>query len=420
MKKGKRRYPYLAGMLAVMALCMGGCGESSKTLVFAPEPAPSVTAVPGAPLAYEVTRIDQPKLENDQTQTLGYATYSWLTSGEHTLLRRAQDLQDNQVVYSKLDYRYGFHETLFTTRTTFYSAEVAPDGKHYLTVEPNETEDTLYVVMYESGQQPGKTLLTMDKDAWYNIVMIQWSPDSSVCMLFMSQNEDEEPIAFQASAGTQGEAPAATPVPTPVRSSVIVCSTDACLTPQPVTVSTGINQSLQAVHMSADGRRLLLEQTDWDTDDQSHVMAVRLSEDYRQVERSVELQIPALDTAVFLDDDQFVYVQRYRLKRMTDLWGTPQDRMLQTLQTNASDSIAYAFAPNGQALAYASYDKTGNWNVYILSVGTDGTTTDRLVYKGSTDPLMEMSFSPEGGRLLLQTAGHRQGDGRQVVILTFE
>ena len=113
-KRRRRRAVLLAGLLAASTGCLGGCAETGKTLAFSPMPAPSVTAGPGALLAYEVSRIDQPKLENDETQSLSGADYSWLTMGEYTLLRQSVDKKSGQTVYSKLDYRYGFHEQLFT------------------------------------------------------------------------------------------------------------------------------------------------------------------------------------------------------------------------------------------------------------------------------------------------------------------
>lgn len=421
-KRRRRRAVLLAGLLAASTGCLGGCAETGKTLAFSPMPAPSVTAVPGALLAYEVSRIDQPKLENDETQSLSGADYSWLTMGEYTLLRQSVDKKSGQTVYSKLDYRYGFHEQLFTLGENVYQMSAAPDGKHYVTVEMNPQSQRYAVVMHQTGQTQAKTLLTMEEEVWQNIAHEQWSPDGSTYMLFFAQEAAQQPVQVQVSGGTDGvmETPSV-----PVTFRVIVCSTEACLTPQALVLSKGENEYMETrVCMSADGRCLLLRKAKWNGKER-YAHLVRLSQDYRSIEAENILDITDADAITFVGTERLLFVQKANLFRITDIWGQPRTEKVAKLQVGPPDELAFAFSSDGQALAYAGYDKNGNWNVYIFSIGSDGTATDRLVYKGGTDYLKSMAFSPEGGRLLLQTVRYRQAqaDSGQVswpVILTFK
>ena len=152
---------------------------------------------------------------------------------------------------------------------------------------------------------------------------------------------------------------------------------------------------------------------------------MRLSQDYRSIEAENILDITDADAITFVGTERLLFVQKANLFRITDIWGQPRTEKVAKLQVGPPDELAFAFSSDGQALAYAGYDKNGNWNVYIFSIGSDGTATDRLVYKGGTDYLKSMAFSPEGGRLLLQTVRYRQAqaDSGQVswpVILTFK
>lgn len=412
----------LTCLVAASGCCLGGCGETSKTLAFSPPPAPSVAPVPGASLAYEVSRIDQPKLENDETQPLAGADYSWLTLGEYTLLRESVDAKSNQTVYSKLDYRYGFHEELFRVDENVFATYVAPDGKHYVTVESDAQSNRYSIVMHQTGQQEAKTLLTMEQKDWQNITYVQWSPDSSVYMLFFTQQTDAEPVQAPASGGTDGTL-AATAVP--VTFSVIVCSTDACLTPQAVPISKGENEYLEnQACLSADGHCILLRKASWDGK-RHDAHLVRISQDWSGVEAENVLDIAQTEAITFVGTDRLLFVQKANLLRVLDIWGQAQTEKVARLRVGPPDDLAFAFSPDGQALAYAGYDKNGNWNVYVFAVGSDGTATDQLVYKGGTDYLRSMAFSPEGGRLLLQTVRYRQtqvdnGQTSWPVILTFK
>ncbi len=421
-KRRRRRAVLLAGLLAASTGCLGGCAETGKTLAFSPMPAPSVTAVPGALLAYEVSRIDQPKLESDETQALARADYSWLTLGEYTLLRRSEDRKTGQEVYSKLDYRYGFHEQLFALEENVYQISVSPDGKHYVTVETDPQIGQYAVVMYQTGEKQGNTLLTMEKEAWMNVSYGQWSPDSSTYMLFLVQQQEMEPKQALPSGGTDGVLAAPS---VQVVCSVIVCSTQACLTPQPLVLSTAENEYIEMqACISVDGRSLLIRKGKWDGKER-YAHLVRLSQDYRSIEAENILDITDADAITFVGTERLLFVQKANLFRITDIWGQPRTEKVAKLQVGPPDELAFAFSSDGQALAYAGYDKNGNWNVYIFSIGSDGTATDRLVYKGGTDYLKSMAFSPEGGRLLLQTVRYRQAqaDSGQVswpVILTFK
>ena len=91
---------WIALGLCLCSLPLAGCGETAKTIVLAPTPTPNMASVQAESCQYEVSRIDQPQIEN------GIAAYNWVSwyaPGEHAILCGGYDITDGAWIIERVE-----------------------------------------------------------------------------------------------------------------------------------------------------------------------------------------------------------------------------------------------------------------------------------------------------------------------------
>lgn len=399
---------WIALGLCLCSLPLAGCGETAKTIALAPTPTSNMASVQAESCQYEVSRIDQPQIEN------GIAAYNWVSwyaPGEHAILCGGYDITDGAWIIERVDYRYGFHEVIWTMEqegmdTLVVDPVLAPDGSSYALAHQSDGKYviSLYPVSTETSIAKQQIVVGADAGA---LACMKWSADGSTCLVFFERTEtvqqdadERERMGIEPVGQEQGTFAQTSSI------SVLACTMDdGALTPVPVDipVDTQIQFQLdtEQLFLSEDGRMGLLQGYDaWTGESRSCVFA------FNQERTAIE-KVQGLDGlligAAWMQDDTMLAVDQMRsnLLVITDIWNTTNITASSMNRTTAQRT-EMVIAPNGKAIAYAQMDKNKQWDIYVGVIGEDGTVTEKVAYKGA-EWVFGLSFSPDSMRLLAQT-----------------
>ncbi len=399
---------WMAGLCAC-CLALSGCAEGSKTIVLAPTPTPQAADVQAESCQYDVSRIDRPQIEN------GIAAYNWMSwyaAGEHSILCGGYDVNSGAEVIERVDYRYGFHETVRSIAENEIPSKVvdtviAPDGSRYALLQRTDGQYTLSLYEMDAADTQPKVQATVDADQFGTPLGVEWSGDSTTCLVFF-QTVKERQYLEPAPMDVFGRRPSAGGTVQEVLEQtecvyVLVCTMDGAVGQAPLEIPVQTQAPLclakGSAFVSMDGRMAMLQGYNAATgEDQSFVFA--LNQERTAIEKQNVLSGFFAQTA-WLGEDTIRVVDSGRLYQISDIWNTA-DRQRLFPEKAVAQRTDTVIAPNGKAIAFGQMDKNSQWDIYIGVIGQDGTVTEKIAYKGA-DWVYQLSFSPESTRLLVQT-----------------
>ena len=422
-RRNRRAWAAL-GLCCCMTL-LAGCAETSKTIVLAPTPTPQAEDAQTQSCQYDVSRIDRPQIEN------GIAAYNWIgwyTKDEHAILCGGYDVDSGAAIIERMDYRYGFHETIVSItaeqidRTTGDIA-IAPDGSKYALAEESDGQSLLS--LYEMGAetpQP-KVQTAVDTEKFGTLMGVEWSGDSTTCLAFFQKTQwgsTEQPVDATGQA-----APSGGTVQQPIERTdhvyALVCTMEGAVGQEPVEIPLPTQAPViiasDPIALSMDGRVGMLQGYNVVTgENQSYLFA--FNQPCTAIEKHNVLGGFYPRTA-WLGTDTMMVADGERLFLLSDIWNTAEKGELSAEKT-VSQKTDVVIAPNGKAVAFGQMDKNNQWDIYIGVVNEDGTLTQKIAYKGA-EWIYQLSFSPDSTRLLVQTEQpYASQNDRKLMIIEFK